>query len=330
MTFIVDGQDWNFDGLSDDQVRAEIDTALEFVAISCTRDQRVLIGDDFQTRKMKGPFGLWELLGPDAPIAVSGEVLQELAAWLAPNPLYTIRDDWPEQLDDVVAIGDNPPVENTDVAWAHHHNRACRATACFSLKRDGCIATETTHGISNVHFVRSEKQRAEFWREAIVLEGDTYDTLIRSHEKAYPNLYFHNAVLSAVTQLDGGYDASRHLVREALATLDDHAGWIFSRPPPTISIDEAYDATSDRRPTNQVIMDRFRGVGLDVTPEKPNVRKNRDCRKAREVNLKGRDLYCHWHVKLQPHRNRIHIHAPVSESSGRTVIAIIHDHLPLP
>lgn len=330
MTFIVDGQDWQFDGLSDDQVRAEIDKVLEFVAISNARDQRVLIGDDFQTREMMAGLGLWELLGPNAQIEISGEVWQELAAWLGPNPLYTILDDWPDQLDDTVIIGNEPPVENADIAWAHHHNRACRATACFSLTRHGSITTETAHGTSDVHFVRNERQCADFWRDAIVLEGDTSDTLFRIYEKAYPNLYFHNAVIFAVNQLDGGYDASRHLVRSALATLDDHAGWIFNRPPPTLGVNDAFDATAEQQPTNQIVIDRFRGVGLVVAPENPDVFQNRPCREAREINIDGRQLYCHWHVKIEPHRNRIHIHPPVPESSGRVVIAIIHEHLPLP
>jgi hypothetical protein len=279
---------------------------------------------------MMGDLRLWDLFGPDAPIESSGEVLQELAAWLGTNPFYAVEDDWPEELDDIIKIGDDFPIQNTDVAWAHHHNRAKRATACFSLRRNGCVSTQISDGTATVQFVQSEKQRTAFWRDAILIEGDTAATLIKSCEKAYPNLYFHGAVISAVSQLDGGYDASRHLVRKTLATLDDHAGWIFSRPPPTLSFNEAYDTTSDERPTNQIILGRFRGVGLNVEPENPNVGLDRVCRKAREINVGGQILYCHWHVKLQPHRNRIHIHAPVPEASGRTVIAIIHEHLPLP
>lgn len=330
MTFIVDGHDWKFDGLASEQISAEIDSALEFVAILTDRDQRVLIGDDFQTRKMMGDLGLWDLFSHQSPIELSGEVLQELAAWLGTNPLYTSEDDWPEELDAVIKIGDDLPIQNADVAWAHHHIRTRRATACFSLRRNGCIPTQTTNGTATVHFLKNEKLRTAFWRDAIILEGDTAAALVNRCEKAYPNLYFHDAVISAVMQLHGGYNASRHLVREALATLDDHSGWIFSRPPPTLSFNEAYDATADDRPTNQIVIDRFRGVGLNVATENPNVGRDRICREAREITVVGQKLYCHWHVKLQPHRNRIHIHAPVPGTSGRTVIAIIHEHLPLP
>lgn len=330
MTFIVDGRDWEFNGLSREQICSEIESALEFVANSTERDQRVLIGDDFQTRRMLNDLSLWDLFGPSSPIELPGEILQELAAWLGTNPLYSSEDNWPEEFNDEIQIGDDSLVLNADVAWAHHHTRARRATACFSLRRTGPILTKTANGTSTVHFLKNEKQRSAFWRDAILLEGDTAQSLMKFSGRAYPNLYFHDSVISSVTQLRGGYEASRNLVRESLATLDDHSNWIFTRPPPTLGINDAYDTASDEQPTNQIIIDRFRGVGLNVAPENPNVRRDRICREAREITVEGEKLYCHWHVKLELHRNRIHIHAPVRETFSRTVIAIIHEHLPLP
>ena len=164
----------------------------------------------------------------------------------------------------------------------------------------------------------------------ILLLGDNVESLNCFGPKAYPHLFFHDDVLSNVAALDGGYLSSRQIVRRALAILDDNANWIFTRPPPTLSFDDAYDASSEELPSNQIIEARFRGAGLVVAPENPNVHDDLKCRKSREISVAGQKLYCHWHVKLELHRNRIHIHAPISGTGDKTLVGIIKDHLPLP
>jgi hypothetical protein len=37
-----------------------------------------------------------------------------------------------------------------------------------------------------------------------------------------------------------------------------------------------------------------------------------------------------WHVKIEPHIDRIYFHPPTSESGGRPVVGVIHKHLRLP
>ncbi len=81
--------------------------------------------------------------------------------------------------------------------------------------------------------------------------------------------------------------------------------------------------------TNQLVERRFRGWGLEIAPENPDVWEDGRCRRARERVLEGRTLYCEWHYKFG-HRNRAHIHPPVPESQDKLVVAIFRDHLPLP
>jgi hypothetical protein len=83
-------------------------------------------------------------------------------------------------------------------------------------------------------------------------------------------------------------------------------------------------------PSNQIIERRFVGFNVDISPENPNVYRDPDCRRAREITIGTTKLYCEWHAKIQAHQNRIHVHAPVKESNEKFIVAIVHEHLELP
>lgn len=293
--------------------------------------QIISVGDDFQTRPMRGGMALWDLLSRDADVNLPGELGQEMAAWLGRAGLYLDEDEWPPGAEDtMVAIGEAAPVSNPDVAWVHHKIRAAIPSACITLGDAQVLDTVTAAGSASVRFMGDDGSRRKFWREAIILEGDDAASLRRHAANAYPDLHFVEGALNGLSDLSGGYLAARHKVRKAFATLNDFGAWVFTWPPPAVAHGEAQPPDLALRPTNQLIQIRFTGLGLDVAPEKPNVRNDRVCRTAREITFGGRTLYCHWHVRLDPHRNRTHIHEPVPENGGKLVVGMIAEHLPLP
>jgi hypothetical protein len=330
VTFIVNGADWRFDGEARTAVADALERFFDFAGTSRERGETMSFGDDFQTRPVLGTLTLWDLFGPDAGLHLPGEMRQELAAWLLSPHLYA-DDDWPDGADEVeVGIADSAPTANADVAWAHHCVRAGRSVACFALREDAVVNTVTDAGGAVLHFVATEAGRRRFWREAIVLEGDSADSLRRNAAHAYPDVLFVEGVLANLEGLTGGYLALRGRVRAALAVLDDDGHWIFTCPPPVATRREDPPPPSATLPPNHLIRVRFSHYGLDVAPENPDVQAHRRSREARETTLMGRTLYCEWHIKLEPHRNRVHLHRPVQESGDKVVVAMIHEHLPLP
>lgn len=327
MSFVIDGADWDFNGVAPADVAAHIDAVLDFVQVSNDRGETIWIGEDFQDRPMQGDDGLWQLA---ANQSFSGEMRQELAAWLGRTSFYLDTEEWPNGFDDVsIAIDGAAPVHNPDVSWVHHHVRAGRAMACLSLTRRGQLTTQTTFGAADVHFVADEQGRVAFWRDAIKIEGDNVESLVRFAPNAYPRIYFMPGVVANVDRFDGGYLAMRTQVQAAFEALDRHGVWIFTEAPPAVSPTEPRRGT-EPSPTNQIIEKRFRNIGLDAAPENPNVRSKEKTRTAREATIGKVTLYCEWHIKVQPHRNRIHVHGPVNESDRRVVVGMIDDHLPLP
>lgn len=317
--------------MSNEEVENKIDDFLGFVEVSREREETIEIGDDFQSRNMLGAFTLWEMFGDRSDLSVSVEIQQEMAAWLGRTGRYLDRDDWPDGADVIeIEIGDDAECENADVAWVHHCVRNGLISACVTLQESRRVDTKTRLGTAALHFVRDEDNRKAFWREAISLDGDNADSLIRHACHAFPNIHFVDKVLENVNRLAGGYPASRGIVKGALASLDDWGKWVFTSPPPAMTPAECPNSNVGGMPSNQLIENRFSGLGLDAAPEKPNVKADRASREARETVLGDRKLYCEWHIKLEPHRNRVHVHAPVPESGEKVVVGMIDEHLPLP
>ncbi|EGV18831.1 hypothetical protein [Thiocapsa marina] len=331
MAFVIDGAEWQFDGWSAAEIEIALGRLLDRVTIAQGRRERVWIGDDLQTRSVLWGLSVWELWGPECPVDLPPELRQELAAMLGRAPLYLDEEAWPEGIPEhtEISVSGSQPSDNPDVAWAHHSVRSGHAVACLGLRRAGVHPTVTAACIANVHWVIDESGHRAFFRAAMDVEHDCEATLERLATHAFPDLCFVDGIWRGLGDFAGGYSGVREPLRELLAVLDDHGHWAFTAPPPAIrEEDEVPTRTGD--PSAKLIQQRFNTYGIVVAPEALDVRRDKTCREARERVFGGRTLYCEWHAKLRGDRNRVHLHPPVSESEDKLVVAIFHEHLPLP
>lgn len=330
MAFVVDGSEWVFDGWSSDKLRNAIEDLLDRVDRAASNSEVIWIGDDLQCKEVYGTQDLWSLQDTASEIQLPPEIWQELAAVLGKASRYLDEPEWPSGFDDyAISIDHDPMSENPDVAWAHHNVRTGKAVACLGLQRKGPFETSSNKGNVNLHWIGDNSSQSKFWRDAIDIERDSPQTLERLAPKAFPDLYFSDRVWEGLDLLIGGYHANSKQLRLYLERLNDDGGWAFTAPPPA-QIRSEVQGTGNASPTSQLVGQRFTRLGLDVTPENPDVFQNTKCREAREIQVDGKTLYCEWHGKLQAHQNRIHIHAPTVESGQKLIIAIFADHLPLP
>ncbi|WP_295965326.1 hypothetical protein [uncultured Xanthomonas sp.] len=332
MSFVVEGADWVFQGKTQHEVLDALEDFFDQLDRAAADKVKVWFGEDFNQRPMLGTSSIWDLCAEGSAIQIPPEVCQELAAYLGRALYYVDEPDWPTGFpeDDLISIDSGPETENLDVAWAHHNVRTGKAVACIGLWRKGVYATSTSMGMANLHWLgHGAAGAAEFWQDAIDVEGNSLASFVRLAPRAYPRLYFFGKVLEQADQFGGGYHANSAALKRYLKVLDDAADWVFTAAPPALSRDELA-GPQVAKPSNRLIERRFTALTLDVTPENPNVHADRKCREARQVVIAGRTLYCEWHCKLEPHRNRIHLHAPIPESQHKLVVAIFAEHLPLP
>lgn len=331
MAFVIDGSEWQFDGWSAVEIESALGRLLERVTTAQGRRERVWIGDDLQTRPVLAGSSVWELWSPECPVQPAPELRQELAAMLGRAPLYLDEETWPEGVAEhtAVSISGSPPSENPDVAWAHHSVRSGQAVACLGLRREGVHSTVTDSGSADVHWVIDEPGHRAFFRAAIDVEHDCESTLERLAPHAFPDLYFVDGLWRGLGDFAGGYLGVRERLRDLLAVLDDHGRWAFTAPPPKIrEEDDGPAGIGD--PSVLLIQQRFRAYGIVLAPEASEVSNDRKCKLARERTVRGRTLYCEWHAKLRGDQDRVHLHAPVHESGDKLIVAIFHEHLPLP
>lgn len=341
MSFVIDGSEWCFDGLSSAELEAAVQGLIERIVRVTTRGETLWFGHDFQIRPMLAGRSIWQLFDVDEGISLDRDIQHELAAQI--NHLNCYEDEpvdrWPPHFENLslISIGGAQHSENLDVLWAHLSVLDGQATGCIGYRRAGRINTQSQYGEATLHWLGDETCHTEFWRDAIELEGDGEQTLRRLSPHAYPNLYFPDSVWRGCSDFRGGYYSQSSELRRYLAALNDFGSWIFTaapdaqlttdRPiaPPYAAIDGPHTSPSD-----QIITRRFAQLKLDVAPEKPNVRRDKTSREAREIKIGEKVLYCEWHGKLQAYQNRVHIHPPVPESGNKLVVAIFTSHLPLP
>lgn len=330
MAFVVDSEEWCFDNWSIEQISAALDGLLERVKVARERDEKVWIGDDLQQRKVLKDLSIWEWYISQEEINLPPEIWHELSTWLNNAEHYLDEASWPDGMTETsIQVGEDASQNNVDLAWAHHSCRAGIPVGCFSLLRSGPHGTTSSLGTITVAWIRDEKSHREFWR-ALVDNTDEEGKLEALAPHAFPDLYFHEGVFHGLRRLGGGYLAMRSEVMRYLGVLDEHGHWAFTFPPPSLTPDDKTRGEEGVAPSNQVLERRFRGFNLVMAPEKPNVYADTRCREEREITISGKIFYCEWHGKLEPHRNRIHVHAPVPESNGKVIIAIIDEHLRLP
>lgn len=330
MAFVVDSQEWVFDGWSSEEVEAAIEDILDRFDAAFKQQHDVWIGEDLQTQLVYHTYDLWSLRAATAQIRIAEEIWQELAAALGRTKRYLDEEHWPPGFDEYsISVDGAPPEINPDIAWAHHNVRVNRPVACLGLKRKGVFATTSQLGTANVHWIGNGNSCALFWREAIQMARNEPAALEFFAPYAYPRLYFVPGVWRGLSKLSGGYYPHSAELQRYLSVLSDAGEWAFTAPPPAEVISEAQDGGAEL-PPSQLIIRRFIRLGLNVTPENPNVFQDKTCREARELKVFGKTLYFEWHGKLQDYQNRIHIHPPVAGTEGRVLVGIIDAHLPLP
>lgn len=330
MAFVVDSQEWCFDNWSVEQISTALDGLLQRVKAARERNEKVWIGDDLQQRKVLGELSIWEWYISKGEVNLPPEIWQELSTWLNFAEYYLDEDVWPDGMTDTsIQIEQDIPQHNVDLAWAHHNVRTGTSVGCLSFQRSGRHKTISSQGNAELTWIRSESAHRTFWRKMIdYAENEAALESLAPH--AFPDLYFHAGVWHGVRRLGGGYLAMRSEIKRYLSILDEYGHWAFTFPPPSLNPQDKTKYEGEVSPSNQILERRFRGFNIVMAPEKPNVYADTNCREAREITIKGKKFYCEWHGKLEPHRNRLHIHKPVPESNEKVIIAIIDEHLRLP
>ncbi|QRK11766.1 hypothetical protein JQX13_17890 [Archangium violaceum] len=329
MRFVLEETSWTWDGSDRDAYIERIEQFLDRLDVARERDEPYAASSELLRQQVLGTNELSELLwNQDLPLNLPPEVSQRIAALFNSLPYWDEEMDWPA----IEVSITNHVAMSPSTALAHKRVTEGSATACIPLPgtfRGRCEVVVDGRS-AQVHFVVDEASHREFFRDAFDVERPNEAGLEALASHAYPDLFFLDGVWGELRHFEGGYARVRDSLHRLLAVLDDYGAWVFTDETGRLSPHEPMLDNEPSKPvTDQLIQQRLIGWGFDVAPEKPNVRDDGVCRRARERVLESRTLYCEWHYKFG-YVNRVHIHPPVTESKDKLIVAIFRDHLPLP
>lgn len=339
MAFVIDSDEWDFNGLDAISVSSKLEQLLERVCVASERNETIYVGNDLQSKNVNGNMDLWTFLYDTSMADLDRGIIDELSAFLNLAEYYESDDSiWPTGFPTIEVTDSDDNVLGLDLAFAHLHIKSRSPCACLTLNNQSVLNSYSTLGMARINMVDDEDSHIGFWRKtALSIMRDTAKNLENLSPSMYPNLCFSTDVWKGINDFDGGYARTSRQLQKYLSTLDDYGSWIFTAPPPAEHPTDTVQSKSDESPSNDLIEKRFASVGLTMAPENSDVKKDTDCYNARLIDFKSNTitdetlkLYCEWHGKLELHINRIHIHPPIAESNGRVIIAIYHRHLPLP
>lgn len=160
-----------------------------------------------------------------------------------------------------------------------------------------------------LHVLRSPEDAVGFWRGILTHEHAPEDQFFALTSPAFPRLLFADSL--RFHHFRGSYAEVLPWLVKLLGALNDD----FAR---TLA-----DCGGDQ---NQV-MARFSALGLDISPESPNTKKNTKAWEQRMVTYEKEPYRCEWHGKRKWDRDRVHFSLPIRAYDDRILIGIFVGHL---
>ncbi len=313
MRFVIDDAPWASGDESSEVLEAGLDSLSDRLDVAAERGEETGYYE-----------GLWEL--PVISATTVSELLFERENRLGVGRDVRVR--LARQLDKLAGhTFDEPTARFLDVevngttllspaagyALAAAQDR--RAVACITPLTSGRLGAQPVSAgdvQAVVHYVSDEPTHVEFFRDALQLENADEDAFGALATSAFPRLRFVEGVWRGLRDLSRPYRDRRDQLIQVFSVLNDSGPEIFARK------------------RHQLIEAEFMSLGVDISPENTETLADGVCRRARERKFKDDLLVFEWHVKLEAHQDRIHVHPGVESSDHLPIVGIITRHLPLP
>jgi hypothetical protein len=169
--------------------------------------------------------------------------------------------------------------------------------------------TEEGHDEVLAHVLRCPEDVPGFWRGVYTHEGVPAERFFAFAQDAFPQLLFADSL--RLHHFKGSYPQVLPWLVRLLGALNDHFARVLS------------ECGGDQNK----VMRRFRALGLEISPESPNTRKNAKAWEQRNVGHEGATYRCEWHGKRQWDRDRVHFSLPIAEQDNRILVGIFVGHL---
>lgn len=165
-----------------------------------------------------------------------------------------------------------------------------------------------------VFIASSENGLRRFVRALFELADIQEGEFIAASASAFPRLIFKKGIEREIRRFSRPYRQIRTTLVAGLSALNDQLIELLDAGTPILELGPRLEAAT----------------GFGLSPESPQTHRNQAAMRARDVTYNGQTFRCEWHLKLEPHRDRIHFHLydPRIGDGNKLLIGIFTDHLP--
>jgi hypothetical protein len=313
MRFVIDDARWASNDIATEALEKGLDNLSDLIEATISSGHRIGLFSDIWKLFLIGTDTLTALLyEKDNPRNIARTIRLRLARQFDKMASITFDEDSLSALDAEID-GETLLAPAAVLAWQEAKKRT--ALGCISLQtsgRRGCIGVGVSGEEQPVHFVFDKSTQVAFFRHAIQLENVDENGFGELAPAAFPNLRFVTGVWRGLRDLSKPYRDRRDEIIHCFSVLSDDGAAIFALK------------------QNALIESEFGSRGVTISPETTETMKDAYCKRARTRDYADESLVFEWHIKLEPHLDRIHVHPGTASSEQRIIIGIIHKHLPLP
>ena len=322
--FVLDESSWaGATGAGSPEVLTNaIERLLERLDVARDRGEGVARHSDFYETDLGDGVQLFSLLfEPGCPVRLDPDVAQELSLFL----------DRSNEFDDSKLTECDAAIDGTvrfapGLAWAHTSCQEGCHVAVFPLPLGdvpvGRVPVTVAEAPQEIFFVAGESQHVEFFRSVITLENADEAKFEHLARSAFPALDWADNIWRGLRDFSRPYIEVRGELVSCLGGLSDHGAACF----------DEFQA-GDPGQLAPVLSAR---VGAEVSDENGATKRYPQSRRDRTRRHRSIDKVFWWHVKLQPHVDRIHfLYEPATASlagpgESQIVVGLFEKHCVLP
>ena len=317
--FVLDEWSWMEAARTDlDALSNAVHRLLERLDVARERNEGVVRHQDYYWTELGDSVQLYSVLfEPDCALKFDHDLTERL--FLALDRIIPFDDS---ELSDYDTEFSGRIQFTPGVAWAHACCSAQQQVAVLPLPLGGVPGGRVpvlVAGVSNeIAFVTEELQHLEFFRSIIDMENANEAMFECLAPSAFPALEWADNVWRGLGDFDRPYIAVRAELVRYLGGLNDHGASCFHEL-----------RAGDPRHLQGVLSAQ---IGTETSDENGATKRNPPSRRDRTRPHRGENKVFWWHVKLQPHIDRIYfLYEPPSADfpvpeHGRIVVGVFKDH----
>ena len=307
---VVDESTLDFRGLAASEIEDGLDLLNE--TIGGLRDKGILTATSpmWDATEVLDGCELIDYLSRGWPSDVDRDTLILASSLLGNCP------EWSDDAGDVApesSIAGAEPALALSVGYALSRYLQRHAVACLtfpSVLRVGLLEVTSGGRRGEAFFLADLDGLKDFWRWRMRWESVAEVDFFAACDIAFPALKMHDDL--SFRRFDGTYSDLLGRVIDALSVLNDHF----------------LTAYRQGRGISREVQSTLGRHHFDVSMESVKTRSSEKLMKLRDIVFGDTEYRCEWHVKIEPHRNRIHFWIGNDETDSPILVGLFVNHLP--